>query len=100
MGREIRRRRRALGLTLEALAERSNLSPHFLSRVETGDKDLAISTLTALAKGLGTQPAELLGTVKGVSPAATEIARLYDAASPEIQDGVALILRASVRRRR
>lgn len=100
LGREIRRRRKALGLTLEQLAERSGLSSTFLSRVETSDKDLALSTLKAIAKGLGTQPTELLGPVRGLSPAASEIGRLYDAAPTDIQEGVALILRASARRRR
>lgn len=99
-GREVRRRRRNLGLTLEQLAEASGLSPHFLSTVETEKRDPSLSTIEAIAKGLECQAGELLGSVKGVSPAALEIAKQYDAVSAEIQEGVSIILRASARRRR
>lgn len=101
IGAEVRRRRRAEGFTLDRLAERSKLSPHFISRLETGRvADPALSTIRALAKGLGCEAGELLGAVKGMSPAAVEVGRLYDAAPAEIQSGVEIILRAAARKRR
>lgn len=99
-GREVRRRRKSLGLTLEQLAENAGLSSHFLSTVETEKRDPSLTTILKVAKGLGVAPGELLGQIKGVSAAGVEIARQYDAAPSEIQEGVSLILRASSRRRR
>ena len=85
-------------MTLENLSERSGLSPHFLSTVEGDKRDPSLSTIKAIAKGLGCQPGELLGVTKGVSPAAMDVARLFDLAPSEVQDGIAMILR-TVRRR-
>ncbi len=100
-GQEVRRRRRALGLTLEALAGRCDLTPHHLSSIETGKTDLRLSTLLAIAKALGRiPPGHLLGAPDdGLSPAALEAARLYDAAPEEVRDAIAAILRATARRR-
>jgi transcriptional regulator with XRE-family HTH domain len=61
LGSEIRRRRLALGLTLDDLSERSGLSPHYLSTLENDRRDPHVSTLYAVAKGLRVAPAELLG---------------------------------------
>lgn len=76
------------------------MSSHFLSTVETEKRDPSLSTIQKIAQGLGCQPGELLGQIKATSPAAMEIARQFDSASAEIQEGVAIILRASARRRR
>jgi transcriptional regulator with XRE-family HTH domain len=99
-GREVRRRRTALDLTLEQLAERASLSPHYLSTVETERRDPSLSTIIAVAKALGCPPGELLGGVRDLSPAGYEAGRLFDAAPEEIRDGVLRILRATSRRRR
>ncbi len=99
-GAEVRRRRRALGLTLEDLAERSGLSPHYVSTVETGKRDPSLSTVVALAKGLAVGAGELLGGVKGLSAAGLEAGRLFDLAPRDVQGGVVAILRATARRRR
>ena len=100
LGREVRRRRKALGLTLEQLAERSRLTPHFLSTVENDQRDPSVSTVLALAKGLACAPGELLGGVKELSPAGYEAGKLFDGAPEDVQDGVLRILRAVARRRR
>jgi transcriptional regulator with XRE-family HTH domain len=100
LGGEIRRRRQALGFTLENLAERASLSPHFLSTVETDKRDPSVSTVRAIAKGLGCPPGELLGGVKDLTPAGYEAGKLYDAAAVDVQAGVLAILRATTSRRR
>src|SRR5439155_7399988 len=53
LGREIRARRRARGLTLAQLAARCGLSPTYLSELETAAEDNpTIGVLRALARGL------------------------------------------------
>lgn len=99
-GREVRRRRKALGLTLEQLAEKSALTPNYIGTVENGRRDPSLSTVLALAKGLSIPPAELLGGVDKLSPAALEAAKLFDAAPGDVQGAVLQILRAIPRRRR
>jgi transcriptional regulator with XRE-family HTH domain len=98
-GSEVRRRRQALGLTLEALAHRADLTPHHLSNIETGKTDPRLGTVLAIAKALGrVPPGRLFGTAESASPAAMDVARLYDASPEEVQKGVMSILRATARR--
>jgi transcriptional regulator with XRE-family HTH domain len=99
-GTTIRRKREGLGLTLEELAERSGLSPNYVGSVENGRRDPSLSTILALAKGFRVPAAELLGGARDVGPEALEAARLFEAATPEVQDAVLRLLRAVVRRRR
>jgi len=99
-GKEVRRRRRALGLTLEQLAERSGLTPNYIGTVENGRRDPSLSTIGALARGLGVAPGELLGGVGDLTPQAIEAARLFDATLPELQASLLGLLRAAQRRRR
>jgi transcriptional regulator with XRE-family HTH domain len=100
LGTEVRRRRKARGWTLEVLAEKADLTPHYLSTLETGRRDPSVSTVQQLAKAFGCAAGELLGSVPGMSPAAVEIGRMYDAAPSEVQEGLAQILRATSRKRR
>jgi transcriptional regulator with XRE-family HTH domain len=99
-GQTIRRKRKALGLTLEQLAERAGLTPNFVGSVENGQRDPSLSTVLALAKGLRTPLAELLGGVRDLGPEALEAAHLFESATPEVQDAVLRLLRAVSRRRR
>ena len=99
-GREVRRRRKALGLTLEELAERSDLTPNYVGTVEAGKRDPSLSTVVALASALGVRPSELLGGVDELTPAATEAGRLFQGAPPDVQEAVLVLLRAVSRRRR
>jgi transcriptional regulator with XRE-family HTH domain len=100
LGREVRRRRRALGLTLEQLAERSGLTPNYIGTVEHGQRDPSLSTVMALAKGLEVSASELLGGVADMSPAAMEAARLFDSVPPDVQSALLALLRATAPRRR
>lgn len=99
-GREVRRRRGALGLTLEQLAERSGLTPNYIGTVENGRRDPSLSTVLALAKGLGLAPGELLGGVGELSPASTEAATLIETLSPDVQVSMLELLRVLSKRRR
>jgi len=99
-GQTVRRRREALGITLEELAERSKLSPNYVGSVENGRRDPSLSTVLALAKGLRVPAGELVGGVKELSSEALEAGRLFDGASPELQDVALRLLRAVSRRRR
>ena len=49
-GKEVRRRRKADGMTIEELAERAGLSTNYVGAVERGDRDPSLSTVVALAK--------------------------------------------------
>lgn len=99
-GREIRRRREALGLTLEQLSEKAKLTPNYIGTIENGKRDPSLSTITSLAIGLRISPAELFGGIKDLSPSATEAGILFDGAPPDIQSAVLQILRSCSRRRR
>jgi transcriptional regulator with XRE-family HTH domain len=97
-GQEVRRRREAAGLTLEALAERSGLTPNYIGGIEMGKRDPSLSTLLSLARGLRAPPADLLGGLAEMSPAAIEAGRLFEGTLPEIQDAVLRLLRTVTRR--
>jgi transcriptional regulator with XRE-family HTH domain len=97
--REVRRRRLALSLTLEQLAERSGLTPNYIGAVELGKRDPSLSTVLALARGFKVPPGEMLGSAPGLTPAGLEAAGLFEGAPPEIQSGVLSLLRAVGKRR-
>jgi transcriptional regulator with XRE-family HTH domain len=98
-GPEIRRRRVALGMTLEQLAEGSGLTPNYIGTIENGKRDPSLSTILSLAKGLRVHPAELFGGVQDLSPPATEAGLLFDATSAEVQEAVLQLLRSVSRRK-
>ena len=100
IGREIRRRRQALDWTLEDLSHRSGLSPRYISTLENDKRDPSLSTVEAIAKAVGAEPAELLGTVKGIPSAGIEAARLFLALSEDGQEVVLRLMRLLGRRRR
>lgn len=99
-GTEVRRRREALGLTLEQLAEASKLTPNYIGTIENGKRDPSLSTILALSRGLKMMIAEFFGGIEELSPAATEAGRLFDAAPPDVQVAVLEILRALARRKK
>lgn len=99
-GKEVRRRREALGLTLEQLAERAGLTPNYIGGVEAGRRDPSLSTILSLAKGLEVPAGELLGGVYDLEPAAIEAAQLFQAAPDDVQDAILRLLRAVTRGRR
>lgn len=60
-GRAVRRRRKAAGLSQEALAQDAGLHRTYISLLERGLRQPQLETICALAKGLGTTMAELVG---------------------------------------
>ncbi|MBX3227758.1 MAG: LexA family transcriptional regulator [Labilithrix sp.] len=61
VARAIAARRRALGLTQEALAERLELATKNVQRIESGAQNLTLATLERIAVALETTPGTLLG---------------------------------------
>ena len=53
--------RAALGLTIEAAAERGDLAPRQWSRIEAGESNTTLSTLVRLARALSVRVAILFG---------------------------------------
>ena len=60
VGSNIRANRRRLKLTQEALAQRCEMNPVEVGRAERGQRDLRISTVAKLARGLDIPASELL----------------------------------------
>jgi transcriptional regulator with XRE-family HTH domain len=100
LGDEIRTRREALGLTLDGLAQRSGLSPHYLSTLENNKRDPHVSTLLAVAKALRVAPGELLGTSQSGAELSPTLGALYERAPVEAQEAVTTLLRLAVGLRR
>ncbi|MEM1166568.1 MAG: XRE family transcriptional regulator [Planctomycetota bacterium] len=62
VGRFIKTRRKAVGMTLAQLAESSSVSAAMLSEIERDRKNPTIRTLNLIARGLGCQITDLLDT--------------------------------------
>lgn len=88
-----------MGLTIERLAELSDLSTNYVGSIETGHRDPSLSTIVSLARGLGVPVGELFG-VKDVSEGALEAARLFERVPDDVQVAVIQLMRAVSRRKR
>jgi transcriptional regulator with XRE-family HTH domain len=98
LGQDIRRRRIALGWTLDQFAEACGVTPNYLGTLENGRRDPHISTLVSIARALGCSLADLLAEPDGdVSPRGIEVGRLFDQASPQAQEAAAHVLRVLVK---
>eukprot|EP01037_Dinobryon_pediforme_P006642 gene6642-6711_t len=62
LARNMAERRRARGLTLDALAKRAGVSKGMLVAIEAGRGNPSIGTLCRVANGLGTTVSHLVGT--------------------------------------
>jgi transcriptional regulator with XRE-family HTH domain len=60
MGKRLREIRSAKHLSQAAIAKRAGLSREYVLRLEAGQQDPSLSTLTALAKALGVPVTALL----------------------------------------
>ena len=92
LGREIRRRREAMGMTLEVLAERSGLTPNYIGTIENGQRNPSLSTLDKLARGLGIRTGNFFSSTGAFTAAAEDVGRLFDRAQPDVQDAILTIL--------
>lgn len=64
LGAAIRERRKALGLTLAQMAQRTGVSLGYLSQIELGKNSASIETLYRISLGLGIKMAELFQTLQ------------------------------------
>lgn len=64
----IERLRRRLGMTQEALADASGISPSYLSEVERGYKRPSTDVMVKIAEALGMSPSDLLAYVERIDP--------------------------------
>jgi DNA-binding response OmpR family regulator len=64
LGATIREKRKALGLTLAQMAERTNVSLGYLSQIELGKNSASIETLYRICLGLGIRMTELFQAIK------------------------------------
>ena len=64
LGAAIRERRKALGLTLAQMAQRTNVSLGYLSQIELGKNSASIETLYRISLGLGVKIADLFQAVQ------------------------------------
>jgi transcriptional regulator with XRE-family HTH domain len=63
VGRNIARLRHDQKLTQEELADRCGVHPVELARAERGQRDMRVSTVAKIARGLGVPAGELLAGV-------------------------------------
>jgi len=73
LGANLKSRRQARGWTQAALAERAELSPHYIALLETAKKLPTLKALATLANALGITTGDLLKEFEG--PASTRLAR-------------------------
>lgn len=59
----VRQRREAAGLSQEALADASGLHRTYISLLERGQRNPSLEVISALARGLDTTMASLVGAV-------------------------------------
>jgi CheY-like chemotaxis protein len=64
LGAAIRERRKALGLTLAQMAQRTGVSLGYLSQIELGKDSASIETLYRISLGLGMRMSDLFQTVQ------------------------------------
>ncbi|NUQ78022.1 MAG: helix-turn-helix transcriptional regulator [Polyangiaceae bacterium] len=93
LGREIRRRRQALGMTLPALAEATGITPNYIGAIELGHRDPSLSTVLRIARGLRLMPGELLGMPE-LPPDAIEAAKLVSGLPEAVRKPLTNTLRA------
>lgn len=65
LGREIRRHRKALGLSQELLAERAGLHRNYVGFLERGERNPSVTTLFRVAEALEVRAADLVAEVGG-----------------------------------
>jgi len=70
VGARVSALRLARGLTQETLAERLDVAVRYVQRVEGGDENLGLDSLTKLANALGVRVAELFADAPARSPRA------------------------------
>lgn len=74
LGENIRRKRKQLGLTQEDLAELSNLSVNFISRIErTNNQNISLQKLEAIARALNVTSIDLIKPTESIDKITNQI---------------------------
>jgi transcriptional regulator with XRE-family HTH domain len=60
LGAEIRRLRKRVGVTQERLAERADLHPNYLGRVERGEETVSLAALRDIARAQNVRVRDLV----------------------------------------
>lgn len=69
LGARIRQLRKIKGWTQEVLAEKADMDYKYLGAIERGEKNLTLTNIERIAKGLGVEVYQLfLFSLKGVQP--------------------------------
>jgi len=63
LGATIRRYRERAGLTQERLAEKAELHPNYLGRVERGEEHISLTALRRLAQALNVRVRDLVNDI-------------------------------------
>ena len=63
IGEAIRKQRKRMKLTQEKLAERADLHPNYLGRVERGEEHVSLISLRRIAKALNVRVRDLVADV-------------------------------------
>ena len=98
IGQRVARARRERGWSQEQLAEAIGIQPVTLSRWETGDRALSLSTLGRIAVVLGVGLGDLLDVSRELpvpehGPEAAELLRGFDKLTPTQRDLVLRVVR-------
>src|SRR3989338_3404583 len=73
VGERVKAHRKLARLTQDQLAQKANLSVHYLSRIETGSAAPTLDSLERVAEALGAQIGELFQFRKGEAKEAKEL---------------------------
>jgi XRE family transcriptional regulator, regulator of sulfur utilization len=63
LGRAIRQARNGAGLTQEKLAERADLHPNYLGRVERGEEHISVAALRRIAQAMKVRVRDLVADI-------------------------------------
>ena len=89
VGRRVGQARRDRGFTQETLSEAIGIEPVSLSRLETGDRALSLSTLGSISQALGVPLGDLLDHARDLpeppetTPEHAELLRLFEQVTPQ-----------------
>lgn len=67
-GRRVRELRHARNVSQDALAERTDVHPTAIGRLERGDREPRLTTILRIADGLGVEPGQLVDGLRAPCP--------------------------------
>jgi transcriptional regulator with XRE-family HTH domain len=64
LGKTVRQKRLAMGLSQEALAEKADLHWTYIGGIERGERNLSLINIVRIARALGIAPGRLLDGIR------------------------------------